>query len=79
MTPPAEKTKTQGQNSSKKLKEKTQPLGGIPLKIEKLKKITQFLDKKFLGYPYKCHFCKQISSDKKFFGHVCQNSIGFFQ
>ena len=38
LTSAAEKTKTQGQNSSQKLKEKTQPLGGTPLKIEKLKK-----------------------------------------
>ena len=41
MTPPAEKTKTQGQNSSKKLKEKTQPLGGLCLPCAKLKKKTK--------------------------------------
>ena len=51
LTPLAEKTKTQGQNSSKKLKKKTQPLGGTPLKFEKLKKITKFLLKKFWGGP----------------------------
>ena len=38
LTPPAEKTKTQGQNSSKKLKQKTQPLGGLSLPYAKLKK-----------------------------------------
>ena len=38
LTPAAEKTKTQGQNSSKKLKEKTQPLGGRSLPYAKLKK-----------------------------------------
>merc|ERR1711923_391103 len=34
LTPPTEKTKTQGQNSSKKLKEKTQPMGGLSLLCE---------------------------------------------
>ena len=38
LTPAAKKTKTQGQNSSKKLKEKTQPLGGLSLQYVKLKK-----------------------------------------
>ena len=38
LTPPAEKTKTLGQNSSKKLKEKTQPLGGHSLPYAKLMK-----------------------------------------
>ena len=42
LTPPAEKTKTQGQNSSKKLKKKTQPLGGLSLPYAKLKKKTKF-------------------------------------
>ena len=42
LTPPAEKTKTQGQNSSKKLKKKTQPLGGLSLPFAKLKKKTKF-------------------------------------
>ena len=35
LTSAAEKTKTQGQNSSKKLKEKTQPLGATLLKFLK--------------------------------------------
>ena len=38
LTPLAEKTKTQGQNSRKKLKKKTQPLGGLSLPYAKLKK-----------------------------------------
>ena len=38
LSPPAEKTKTQEQNSSKKLKKKTQPLGGLSLPYAKLKK-----------------------------------------
>ena len=42
LTLPAEKTKTQGQNSSKKLKKKTQPLGGLSLPYAKLKKKTKF-------------------------------------
>ena len=41
LTPPAEKTQTQGQNSSKKLKKKTQPLGGLFLPYAKLKKKTK--------------------------------------
>ena len=41
LRPPAEKTKTQGQNSSKKLKKKTQPLGGLSLPFAKLKKKTK--------------------------------------
>jgi len=40
-TPPTEKTKTQGQNSSKKLKEKTQPWGGLSLPYAKLKEKTK--------------------------------------
>ena len=35
LTSAAEKTKTQGQNSSKKLKEKTQPLGATLLQFVK--------------------------------------------
>ena len=41
LTPPAEKTTSQGQNSSKKLKEKTQPFGGLSLPYAKLKKKTK--------------------------------------
>ena len=62
LTPPAEKTKTQGQNSSKKLKEKTQPLGGLSLPCAKLKKKTKIHKKipqnsKFSkGWLFLCHF-----------------------
>ena len=41
LTPAAKKNKSQGQNSSKKLKEKNQPLGGRSLPYEKLKKKTK--------------------------------------
>ena len=40
LTPAVEKTKTQGKNSSQKLKEKTQPPGGFSLQLEKFKKKT---------------------------------------
>ena len=42
ITPAAEKTKTQGKNSSQKLKEKTQLLGGFYLQFRKLKKKLRF-------------------------------------
>ena len=42
LTPAAEKTKTQEKNSSQKLKEKTQHLGGFSLQFRKLKKKTEF-------------------------------------
>ena len=38
LTSAAEKTQPQAENSSQKLKEKTQPLGGLSLKCAKLKK-----------------------------------------
>ena len=41
LTSTAEKTKTQAKNSSKKLKQKTQPLGGLCLPCAKLKKKTK--------------------------------------
>ena len=41
LTPAAEKNKTQEKNSSQKLKEKTQPLGGFSLQARKLKKKTK--------------------------------------
>ena len=50
LTSAAKKTKTQGQNSSKKLKGKTQPLGATLLKFEKLKKKTHYLAE-FPGVP----------------------------
>ena len=55
LTPAAGKTKTQGQNSSKKLKEKTQPLGSTLLRFVKLKKKTHLLDK-FSGLPLNMPF-----------------------
>jgi len=41
LTSAVEKTKTQAQNSSQKLKKKTQALGGFFQKLKKVKKITQ--------------------------------------
>ena len=55
LTSTAEKTKTQGQNSSKKLKEKTQPLGSTLLKFVKLKKKTHLWNK-FSGLPLNMPF-----------------------
>ena len=43
LTSVAEKTKTQVQNSRKKLKQKTQPLGGLSLPYAKLKKKLNFM------------------------------------
>ena len=45
LTSAAEKTKTQGQNSSKKLKEKTQPLGATLLQFVKTQEKTHLLAK----------------------------------
>ena len=43
--------KLKDKTQAKKLKKKLEPLGGTPLKFEKLKKITKFLFKKFWGGP----------------------------
>ena len=81
LTPPAEKTKTQGQNSSKKLKEKTQPLGGLSLPCEKLKKKTQIHKKihqnsKFSkGWLFLCHFYWQIFSKTEKFRKICNDIV----
>ena len=45
ITPAAEKTKTQGKNSSQKLKEKTQLQGGFYHQFRKLKKKTKMSSK----------------------------------
>ena len=45
LTSAAEKTKTQGQNSSKKLKEKTLPLGATLLQFVKTQEKTHLLAK----------------------------------
>ena len=45
LTSAAEKTKTQAQNSSQKLKEKTQPQGGTFLLLRETKKTPQFYPK----------------------------------
>ena len=46
LTPAAEKTKTQAQNSREKLKEKTQPQGGTCLLLRETQEKTQFNQKK---------------------------------
>ena len=51
LTPAAEKTKTQAENSSQKLKEKTQPQGGTFLLLRE----TQ--GKKFMVYNFLSNFC----------------------
>ena len=63
LTPAAEKTKTQAENSSQKLKEKTQPQGGTFLLLRETQEKTQFFPKNsknrkiFMGYLFLCHFC----------------------
>ena len=63
LTSVAEKTKTQAQNSSQKLKEKTQPQGGTFLLLRETQEKTQFFPKNsknrkfFMGYLFLCHFC----------------------
>ena len=59
LTPAAEKTKTQGKNSSQKLKEKTQPPGGFSLQLGRFKKKLNFPIKtqRFLrGWDFLWHF-----------------------
>ena len=50
-TPAAEQTKTQGQNSSKKLKEKTQPLGATLLQFVKTQEKNSSFSKISRGTP----------------------------
>ena len=47
LTPAAEKTKTQAENSSQKLKEKTQPQGGTFLLLRETQEKKSFFPKKF--------------------------------
>ena len=51
LTSAAEKTKTQGQNSSKKLKEKTQPLGATLLQFVKTQEKNSSFSKISRGTP----------------------------
>ena len=55
----------------KTLEKKTQPLGGTPLKFEKLKKITKFLFKKFWGGPKNAILKTHIVKKEDIFD-VCQ-------
>ena len=47
LTPAAKKTKTQAQNSSQKLKEKTQPQGGTFFLLRETQEKNSFFPKKF--------------------------------
>ena len=47
LTPAAKKTKTQAENSSQKLKEKTQPQGGTVLFLKETQEKNSILPKKF--------------------------------
>ena len=51
--------------------EKTQPLGGTPLKFEKLKKITKFLVEKFWGVLKMSFFKTYIVKNEDIF-YICQ-------
>ena len=79
ITPAAEKTKTQGKNSSQKLKEKTQLQGGFYLQFRKLKKKTKISSKNsnFLkGWYCLCDFYQQNFSKSEIFWKFCEH---FFQ
>ena len=65
LTPAAKKTKTQAQNSSKKLKKKTQPQGGSFLPSRKTQgenSILRIFLKKLKGLDLLCCFYYQIVS-----------------
>ena len=75
LTSAAEKTKTQGQNSSKKLKEKTQPLGATLLKFLKTQEKTHPLAK-FPGVPLNMPFLLSNIFKK---GKILEIVLIFFQ
>jgi len=68
LTPAAEKTKTQGQNSSKKLKEKTQPLGATLLQFVKTQEKTHLLAKISRGTPKYAIFITKYFQKGEHFG-----------
>ena len=84
MTPAAEKTKTQAQNSSQKLKEKTQPQGGTFLLLsetqEKNKILPKFLSKRksFDGVPLFMPFLLTNIFKVYQFYTIFTNKYGFF-
>ena len=69
LTPPAEKTKTQGQNSSKKLKEKTQPLGATLLQFVKTQGKNSSFSKISRGTPKYTIFITKYFQKREHFGN----------
>ena len=68
LTSTAEKTKTQGQNSSKKLKEKTQPLGATLLQFVKTQEKNSSFSKISRGTPKYTIFITKYFQKREHFG-----------
>ena len=75
LTSAAEKTKTQGQNSSKKLKEKTQPLGATLLQFVKTQEKNSSFSKISRGTPKYTIFITKYFQKREHFG----NYFDFFK
>ena len=75
LTSAAEKTKTQGQNSSKKLKEKTQPLGATLLQFVKTQEKNSSFSKISRGTPKYTIFITKYFQKREHFG----NCFNFFK
>ena len=69
LTPAAEKNKTQGQNSSKKLKEKTQPLGATLLQFVKTQEKNSSFSKISRGTPKYAIFITKYFQKREHFGN----------
>ena len=69
LTSAAEKTKTQGQNSSKKLKEKTQPLGATLLKFVKTQEKNSSFSQISRGTPKYTIFIAKYFQKREHFGN----------
>ena len=69
LTSAAEKTKTQGQNSSKKLKEKTQPLGATLLQFVKTQDKNSSFSKISRGTPKYTIFTNKYFQKREHFGN----------
>ena len=74
LTSAAEKTKTQGQNSSKKLKEKTQPLGATLLKFVKTQEKNSSFGQISRGTPKYAIFITKYFQKREDFGN-CFNFL----
>ena len=70
LTSAAEKTKTQGQNSSKKLKEKTQPLGATLLKFVKTQEKNSSFGQISRGAPKYAIFITKYFQKREDFGKI---------